>query len=96
MPHKNHKTPDQYRKDLKLATDGRTVALGEYAGANKKIEHRCKVCKWRWECIPSNLLRGLTKCPGCSGRKRLSHDQYVEELRSRMIEPAADLATTSA
>lgn len=57
------KSPSQYRKELKVATDGALIVLEDYKGARTKIKHRCLKCRWEWSCEPSNVLSHGSRCP---------------------------------
>lgn len=79
------KSPSQYRKELKAATDGALIVLEDYRGARTKIKHRCLKCRWEWSCEPSNVLSHGSRCPKCAGQVRLTQKDYLEELRDRKI-----------
>ncbi len=41
------------------------IPLREYDGQMKKLKHQCKICDWKWEVKPHDLLNG-TGCPACA------------------------------
>lgn len=53
--------------------------IGEYFNNNTGILCRCKVDGYKWSPVPSNLLAGKG-CPVCSGTKKKTHYEYVEEV----------------
>lgn len=53
--------------------------IGEYINNNTGILCRCKVDEYEWSPAPSNLLAGKG-CPICSGNKKKTHHEYVEEV----------------
>jgi hypothetical protein len=54
--------------------------LGEYAGTNMKILHRCKIDGYEWYATPNNMLNGHG-CPVCYHNKnKKTHEEYVDEI----------------
>lgn len=54
--------------------------LGEYQGANRRIDVRCRECGYEWSPNANNLVRGQG-CPKCHGAWRRSTQDFVEEMR---------------
>ena len=72
------KTHDLYVKEMfKINPDIEVV--DKYVNNKTKILHRCKVDGYEWKVRPSNILSGKG-CPVCSGMKRRTHKEYVEEV----------------
>ena len=79
------KTHAEYIKELASVTKT-IVAVDKYVGSRDKLKHRCTVCGYTWECLPGNLVRGLTSCHQCLGKPRTDAKGYAKELRGRKIE----------
>ena len=56
--------------------------LGKIKNVRTKVLCRCKVCRYEWEAMPSDLKRG-GGCPRCKrvGRKRLPHAKHVAAIK---------------
>lgn len=72
------KTTEAFKKEF-YAKCKTIEVLGDYQRSNIKIPCRCKICNYQWSPTPNGLLRGL-RCPNCSGRKKLTHDEFVKKL----------------
>lgn len=72
------KTQEEYINEL-AEMNSNIEALEEYAGANTKILHRCKIDGYEWHIAPNALLHG-NGCPMCYGNIKKTHDIYIEEL----------------
>lgn len=81
---KFQKTPKQYVKEV-ASTGLKLKPIEDYIGANKRILHKCLVCKHEWKTTPSNVLINKQGCPQCKAsqngeRCRKSHDQYIQQV----------------
>ena len=90
---------EEFLKRLAAVND-RVAPLEEYEFAAKKILCRCLTCGHEWRVTPADLLSGRG-CPSCrnaetSRRTRKSHEQFVDELRTRnpSIEPLEEYVTS--
>lgn len=73
-------TNDNYIKRLKEINKN-IISIEKYINNATKITHKCLVDNYVWKVRPSDILGGHG-CPKCSGVKRRTHDEYVEELMS--------------
>lgn len=72
------KTHDEYVAEL-LQINPNVEVIGLYNGSSVKITHKCKIDGYVWDTQPNILLMGH-KCPKCSGRVAISHDEYVKKV----------------
>lgn len=77
------KTHKEFMEEIKEKNPGIEI-LGTYQKDNVKILCLCKVCGYKWEGIPSNLLRG-SGCKECANRKMAKKrskttEQFKKEL----------------
>lgn len=77
------KTHEQYIKDVARINPNIEV-IGTYINNSIKILHRCCVDGFEWYAKPNNIISGYG-CPQCkrnmiTGRKRKTHEEYVEEV----------------
>ena len=72
------KTHEEYVKEVEQINPNIEV-IGQYVGSNIKITHRCKIDGYMWSTQPNIILMGH-KCPKCSGRVVLPHDEYVKKV----------------
>ena len=60
--------------------------LGKYTGIFDTITCECKICGYKWDALPSVLLRGsgCSKCANkrVSQRRTLTHDEFIEKLKT--------------
>lgn len=68
------KNTESYIEELKLFNPNIEV-VGDYAGANIQILHRCKIDGFEWNATPANILFGCG-CPEC--KKRILHNMFVK------------------
>lgn len=78
---KSAKTHNQYVEELKIANPNIDV-LEKYIDSLTPILHKCKKDGYEWRATPTNLLY-RTGCPKCSKVYRKTHDDYVEELKTK-------------
>ena len=72
------KTHEEYVKEVAQINPSIEV-IEQYIGSNIKIAHRCKIDGYVWSTQPNIILMGH-KCPKCSGRVIMSHDEYVKKV----------------
>lgn len=77
---KMKKDTEQFAVELKRVNP-RIELVGEYSNSLSPIRVRCKKCHYEWSPVASSLLVG-NGCPKCAHRITLTHDQFVEELKS--------------
>lgn len=77
---KKKRTHDEYVEEITKLNPNIEV-VGEYIDCNTKILHRCKIDGCEWYATPNNILRGKG-CPKCSGNKKKSHEEYVDDVYS--------------
>ncbi len=56
--------------------------LGTYTKSSDYIEYRCKTCNNIWTNKASNLMAGIVNCVVCSGKKKKSHEEFIEEFKN--------------
>ena len=76
---KNRKTQDQFITELQKKNPLIEV-IGEYTNSSTKVEVECRICKYKWQANPMELLRGHG-CPKCAGRIKKTHSQFCAELK---------------
>ena len=76
---------DKHNLYLKKLQDKniKIIPLEKYITAKENIKHRCICGNENWFPKPSKVLRGM-KC-GCTKRIKKTHDNYLEDLKSRNI-----------
>lgn len=72
------KTHEEYVKELAEKNPNIEV-IEQYIGSNIKIAHKCKIDGYVWNTQPNIILMGH-KCPKCSGRVIMSHDEYIKKV----------------
>lgn len=60
------KTQEQFENELSKVNSNIKI-IGHYDGLNKKVSCKCLKDNYKWEVLPSNLLRGHG-CPVCNGK----------------------------
>lgn len=80
---KRSKSHDEYVAELS-AKNPNVKVVGQYSGANVKIQHHCLIHDVYWYTTPSRALRGVG-CELChsekiSASKYKTHEQYVDEV----------------
>jgi hypothetical protein len=71
---KTRKSHNQFLKEMILANPNIEV-LGQYKGADKKINCRCRVCGHEWSPFANHIVKLGVGCPKCSeskGEKRIA------------------------
>lgn len=58
--------------------------IGEYIGARTPILHKCKICGYKWDASPTNILRDR-KCPKCKYVKLSKHKTKTTETFRREL-----------
>lgn len=69
---------EEFKEELSKIND-RIVVIGDFAGANNKIEVKCKTCNHKWAALPTSLRSG-TGCPECGGTLKMTDNKFVERL----------------
>lgn len=64
------------------ALNSEITVLGTYEGNKVKIAVKCDNCCWEWSPTGSSLLRGHG-CPRFAGVRQKTHEEFVEDLRSK-------------
>ncbi len=87
-----HKTHEQYVSEIAEKNPNIKV-VDTYINNEKKIKHKCLICRYEWITRPDVILRG-GGCPQCANiKKQLSltktNDEYVFELKQ--INPNIEL-----
>lgn len=72
------KTNDEFIAELK-EKNPTIIPLEEYKGATTKILVRCLICRYEWLVRPNDVLNGKG-CAKCSGKYKMSHEEYEQEL----------------
>ena len=58
--------------------------LSEYAGSQKQVKVKHKVCDEIYEVTPDHILR-KRKCPNCFGNKKKTTKQFIAELENNSL-----------
>lgn len=72
------KTHEEYIEEVANINPNIEV-IGIYVNSSTKILHKCKIDGHEWMVSPNAILMGHG-CPVCSGTKRKTHEEYVNEL----------------
>ena len=78
LAEKNTKTNEEFLKDMSEIAPHIKI-LGEYKTCNDRIEVKCNICGYKWNPVPTTLYI-LKKCPNCSGVRKKTHDEFIDEL----------------
>ena len=73
------KTHEEYISELAKIHPNIEV-IGQYAGSNVKILHKCRIDNYIWYTQPNILLMGHG-CPYCSKHAIMSNNKYIEEVK---------------
>ena len=74
----SRKATKKYIEEL-ARKNKKVIIIGEYINNNTKIKTKCKKCKYEWNALPTNLLKGHG-CPKCSKIFKKTTEEYREEL----------------
>lgn len=77
---KMRKNTEQFKTELSQKNPYISV-VGEYVSASSPIAVSCNKCNYMWSPVASSLLAG-NGCPRCGKRLRITHKQFVEEMRA--------------
>ncbi len=72
------KTTEEFKAELAKVNSDIEV-LGKYKNAMTPIQVRCRVCNYKWQPIPNNLLQHIS-CPKCAGVARKTTESFKAEL----------------
>lgn len=75
------KSHDDFVREIKNKFGEVYLFKSDYLGANKKIEVEHLLCGYSWNPLPSNLLQGKSTCPNCSGKKKVSSEEFNAKLK---------------
>ncbi|ABY42421.1 hypothetical protein [Bacillus mycoides] len=91
-PYCNNKlsiSEDQYKERLLKNHQGQIEYIGGYINMNTLAKHKCKICNYKWNGMPS-ALAPLTEgrkrgCPNCNKIKKiekisLTHEKFINNL----------------
>lgn len=73
------KTHEQYASEIAI-TNPTIDVVGEYVDAKTKILHKCKICGYKWEAIPYNILGNKSKCPVCQHKCIGNFPEYKNSI----------------
>lgn len=59
--------------------------IGHCKNCSEKIEFGCKSCGHVWKATSDNISRGISGCPKCSDKVKLTHDVIDKNLNARKI-----------
>ena len=74
------KSHDEYMDEI-LIINKNIKVIGKYINSQTPIMHKCLICGYEWEVIPSRLLSG-GGCPACYGKMKKTQDKYIQEVFS--------------
>ena len=63
-------TPDDYRKEVREATNGGYRVLSDYINSSIKIPHCHLECGHVWQVAPNSFINGGARCPKCTRLKK--------------------------
>lgn len=69
---------DDFLERLK-AINANIQLIGEYKGADQKIDCSCTICGYKWAPFASSLLKGHG-CPRCSGKKKYTQEEFCRKV----------------
>ena len=72
-------TPEEFRERVHRLNPHIQV-IGDYKATKYNVKCRCEICGYEWLGNPQNLLNGHG-CLQCSGSRRKTTEEFVEELR---------------
>lgn len=64
------------------AQNSKITVLGTYKNWKSKINVKCDVCGWEWAPMAGSLLC-RHGCPKCGGTKQKSHEEFIEDIKSK-------------
>lgn len=76
---------DKYRQRLQEVNSNIICLDKEYINNSTKLRHKCLICDYVWEAIPSNILKGHG-CPICakiliSAANLKTHEEFIEDFK---------------
>lgn len=75
------KSHNEFIHELK-AKNAKIIVIGTFKNLKSKVNVKCDTCGWEWTPIGGSLLRGHG-CPKCGGTMQKSHEEFVEDLKSK-------------
>ncbi len=78
---KRTKTQEKFEKEIK-ANNKSIRIIGKYVNANTKVLVECKKCEYRWEALPSTILRNHG-CPKCANNILKTQEEFIKEIMSK-------------
>jgi Zn ribbon nucleic-acid-binding protein len=74
------KKANDFKHDVLLTLGENYEVLGEYVNNKKKILMKHNVCRYKYEAMPVNILKG-NKCPRCAGLVKKTTHEFREEVK---------------
>lgn len=75
---KIQKSHEQYVEEVAKLNPNIEV-IEKYINSSTKILHKCKIDGYEWLATPNHILRN-SGCPVCSGTKKRTQKEYIEEV----------------
>lgn len=64
--------------------------IGHCLNCSEKIEYGCHICGHIWKATSDNISRGISGCPKCSNKVKLTHEVIDEKLKIKNITRLTD------
>ena len=78
LAEKNTRTNEEFIEDISIIAPHIKI-LGKYTSCNDRIKVKCSICGYEWNPVAATLYK-LKKCPNCSGTRKKTHDEFIDEL----------------
>lgn len=80
----NKLSHEQFRKKLK-SVNPKVTLISKYDRNDKKVRVKCKICQYKYEVYPSNVLRyGCIKCSGKFLKTTSEHSKEIKKLNKNI------------
>lgn len=78
------KTHEEFVKEVLVEVGSEYSVIGQYQGANKKVEIKHNKCGYIWN-VSANAFLRKSRCPKCtkSGKRSKTHEEFVDQVLSK-------------
>ncbi|USK82636.1 hypothetical protein LHV56_12485 [Peribacillus frigoritolerans] len=74
------RTTESFKEEVYELVGEEYKVLGEYNGADTKINMKHNLCNYVWGVTPSHFLKDSSRCPKCFGLVKKTHEEFAQEV----------------
>ena len=71
---------ETFKKKVELKYNDEYIPLSDYKSIHEKVLMKHNKCGYEWLITPNNFLNNNRKCPLCSGVKKKTHEEFINEV----------------